>query len=254
MNLLHKYRNFYASFNEEIKEWKQKDRSINIDVNDAFSRIIKENIMYVRYDDVVNSIRSKVSKLDKSKPFYLFFPTEYPFKIGSENAFILEIYDDLLSLNIVEVINGCNFEIQSASEKCNVIIIDDCIYTGKNISHIISTLTAKFQNIKFEFFVITFGSNLIAEEKIRNEINSNCTINFMNDIHLRSFIEVISQYVNTSITNDLLRISNGLLAEVPLLYFDHKIHDSLVEIISKDMFNNDCYPCNIPSLIIKHVR
>jgi hypothetical protein len=184
MYALEEYRQQFLNNYDRIIEWKQKDRSIqkdNVHYQESdFMKPFYDRSKYVKYDEMIGSIRALITKLDKTKPYCLFFPLLKSdcFKIGSENAIVLECFDELRSLNIVRIFNECNDICTIHSTDVNIIIIDDCIYTGKNTKHVIDCFAASRDNCyspkckskTLNFYTLAYGSNACVERRIAEHI------------------------------------------------------------------------------------
>jgi len=115
------------------------------------------------------------------------------------------------------------------SEDYNIILIDDCTYTGKNLLHIIRSFTHTFPSDTFNFIVIN------TEQMILKEI----TINFIPFVELYRdyFTTITSKECSNNIYNGLLEIISPDIINIPLIYFDHKVHDTLTT-----SFRDACIP------------
>jgi len=58
---------------------------------------IIDKCQYIKYEEVINGVSLQLLHLDI--PNYLFFPIYTPFKVGSENVFILENIEYIRSNN-----------------------------------------------------------------------------------------------------------------------------------------------------------
>jgi hypothetical protein len=57
-------------------------------------------------------------------------------------------------------------------------------------------------------------------------------------------------------TMNKLYISTKVLVnddDVPFIYFDHKIHDSLVTTYTEELFTPGCYPERLPAKIVEEI-
>lgn len=247
-------RQYYESFKDnyaDIEQWKKIERIIkpnsNLYSSDPVFRLLFEKMRYVKYDTMINSIKSQISKLNPHTPFILFFPMSYPFKIGSENMIILECFPELSKLNIVDVVTE-----PSSNNISNLLIIDDCIYTGNNIKHIIES----FPSVD-NFVVITFASNLITECSIIDDYSEQCTIAFYNDHKYETLIDSSIKWVsdlpiNNEIKKQIIANLKNIIGDSePAFYFDHKIHPSLSQILDPSLFAEGHVPNRLP---ITHVE
>jgi hypothetical protein len=136
-----------------------------------------------------------------------------------------------------------------------LLIIDDAIYSGKSVCHVISALRDQFSH----FTVITYASNKRAEKHICDEAGFN--VEFLNRCLPQSIISFFVNVEQNKMSNvnlveyeeDLVK-KLGTVAYTSIIYFDHKIHDSLVTIYPKNIFDRDAYPERIPAIYIESIR
>jgi hypothetical protein len=105
MDHLSTYRELFVKDYVEIDQWKKVNREIDLKYVETCPEekslmSVYKNTKYIRYDRMIDAIKCLISGLDRKQEYYLLFPTDYPFKIGSENAIILECFDELSKLNI----------------------------------------------------------------------------------------------------------------------------------------------------------
>ena len=103
MDKLSVYRKLFIQDYIQIDRWKKVNREINLKHAEQCPAteqliFIYKKTKYIRYIDMIILIKSLISNLDRKQEYYLFFPTNYPFKIGSGNAIILECFDELSKL------------------------------------------------------------------------------------------------------------------------------------------------------------
>ena len=219
MNALNKYKQEFDRSYDEMIKFRSKNRKIK-----------SNTTLYITYEDMISGIKFLINNLDKSVCYVLLFPT---CKIGSENAIILECFNELSVLSIVKVI----FNISEIAGSCNLLIIDDCIYTGKNMSHYIDTTVDHLSgnDVYLQFTILTYVSNLKAENEIRKS-NRGCTPQPIVVFHnCRRYTA-----------------NNGY--NLPNLYFDHKIHDQLTVLFTPDLFEEGCYPERFPAVYVEKIH
>lgn len=163
--------------------------------------------------DNFNSFIQKIG----NRPIYIFLDGQ---KIGSEHWIIAILWPIIKTLNI----QGFIYDEKSYIPEGDVelIMIDDCIYSGHRIMGLIDEFTYKVKNThRFHFHVITPFSCDTGIENINTLISySNCKIS----IHTKGFIK------NLINTIDLIKFPIPSIFEkifqsslFPLIYFDHKV-------------------------------
>lgn len=262
MHTILKYHTEFLKNYHQIEKWKSINRKINVsrvDNNPELNHLkeLYANTRYIRYDEMVESIKQVISRLDKSHPYYLFFPLLYPFKIGSENAIILECFEELQTLNICGVITS-NGDIIDKNDNVDLLIIDDAIYSGLSSIHIINSFTNVFKN----FTMINFVINDSLKSNIVSSINSkDVQITFNNHTTHKSVIDLIYNIIVKGVQIDNPNVLRGRLinklgvhSDIPAIYFDHKIHNTLIQLYSDDLFEKDHYPNRLPAQLIEQIH
>ena len=253
MDIINKYYNFYIN-NKEIKEWKStigtyKLNEINDKTSDDYflNKFLYDHSEYVTFDKMIKEIKNFLLKLNKNKEYYLYFPLHnknYDLKIGSENIIVLECLDIIKKLNIKNIIFSPN-DLININSNINLLILDDCIYTGKNHNHTIHIFNNHFIHYEFVLYAICDEG----QYKLLNKYNN---INFNFYSTPISLHEITYSKGNYSIDN-YYKIKNILgIHKFYLIYFDHKIHDSYIPIYTKDIFINNIVPENKLSQILNN--
>lgn len=273
MDSLLEYKKKFLNNYQTINEWKNKDRRIHNDNEEL--QPVYDRSEYIKYDEMILRMKELILKLNKNIPFTLFFPLPYSvcFKIGSENAIILECFDELAQLNIVKVIS-CAYEICPINHtNLNMLIIDDCIYTGKHLKHIIHCVTtirdtcpSKFcKGASLDFTVLTYGSNPIVERHISDETEkyNKVSVTFSSffdyklppDVIFDIYVSKCDNLLDHDQIQEIYKNSKTVLPDndIPFIYFDHKIHNSLINVFDIKLFNQDCYPSRLPAEIVETI-
>lgn len=243
MDRISGYREEFIKYNDAMETWKASDRSILLHAEDPFYEVFKRTL-YIKYDQMLTGIRNSLALLDPMKQYQLFFPLKYPFKMGSENAIILDCWDHFKQLNIVNVITAPPDMLmpEEPEQEINILIIDDGLYTGNHLCSIIENLEDLFSGFNVCFEVIVYSSNNSIERKLRNKIMS--PINFSSSIIPSTFKQIIFE-LNPNCEKENVISALGDYNEFPVIYFDHKIHDSIVTLYIKEVFQS--YPCRFPA-------
>lgn len=243
MDRIFDYREEFIKYNDAMETWKASDRSILLDAEDPFYEVFKRTL-YIKYDQMLTGIRNSIALLDPMKQYQLFFPLKYPFKMGSENAIILDCWDSLNQLNIVNVITAPPDILmpEEPEQEINILIIDDGLYTGKHLCYIIQHLEDRFGGFNVCFDVIVYSSHNSIESKLRNKIMS--PINFSSSVIPSTLNQIVFE-LNPNCEKEHVISAIGGYDEFPAIYFDHKIHDSIVNLYPKEIFQS--YPCRFPA-------
>lgn len=246
MESLFAYRQSYLHNKHKIDEWAKIDRSIHISSDESIF-VLYNKTRYIKYDEMIKGIKGLIEALDKDQPYALFFPLSAPFKIGSENAIVLECFDELSKLNICEVITSDKILL---GNNINLLIIDDAVYTGKNVWHIMDTFSGVLG-----FTVLSYAMSHRHEDLPLGGIKFNKCISFktINDI-MEEHILSSNPYSDPSTVKAIIASKMGAAGNTPAIYFDHKIHDSLVTLYTNDLFKEGCYPSRLPADCVMEIH
>lgn len=177
---------------------------------------------------MINEIKKVLlTSLIKGEKYYLWFPyqienlTTHKVKIGSENAIIIEVLDTLLEYDITPI----NYFI-NIPQNGKLLIIDDCIYTGKNLNCVLNNLNVELVFHSCNKNIIT---SLIKKFWEKHSIN----YYYFNEYKLFT---------------DITKLFSQFPDAITPIIFDHKIHDSML-----DMYSNlKNKPERIPAIITKY--
>lgn len=255
MEQLKKYFELFINNYDDIKQWKSVERTIHSNTelyaNDTLFKFLFDKMQYFKYDTMINSIKCLISKLDPHIKYVLFFPTDYPFKIGSENLIVLECFLELSKLNITDIITE-NLSIDHIS---NLLIVDDSVCTGRNIEHIIKS----FPSVD-NFTVISFVSNSNTECRIIDTYSGQHNIYFYNNHKYETLLENITTWlssgrpINNETKEKIYNYFKNIIGDTaPSFYFDHNIHPNLLQIIDPTLFTEGSYPNRLPINVVEQI-
>ena len=158
-------------------------------------------------------------------------------KIGSEHWLTALLWSQLKLLNLKQIISEETvIPVPSDGTKINIVIIDDAIYTGNNTLAKMDELTDRLstslqisvaeieKHLKFHIvvpYVSRFGLNAISD------FSNTCkTYSIHYPPSLTNLVD-ISKYYPNDIENTLYSKFRIEIAEMPAIYFDHKVAYSM---------------------------
>tara|TARA_R100000750_G_scaffold61692_3_gene53312 strand:+ start:353 stop:1105 length:753 start_codon:yes stop_codon:yes gene_type:complete len=243
MNTLLAYREKFLQNYSKIEEWKSIDRRIELErlKDDAIFLIFKK-ATYIKYDHMISCIKNLISQLDHNRKYSLFFPLHEYFKIGSENAIILECFDELSKLNICEVITSRDCYISY-----DLLIIDDAIYTGKHINNIMDYYLGPLDNA----VIVTYAWNKLNPYP-NVEYVTHCSPPTMFDVMASPYRDRLTDAQLLQFREKTEKLTATDVLDMPLIYFDHKVHDAF-GMLTEDIFGKDCYPCRYPAEYVESI-
>ncbi len=255
MDLLNKYKLLFLENYDRIVDWKSLDRRIStkLSTEDIELESMYRNTLYIKYDDMISKVKCMINKLDKNAKYYILFPEHGHLKMGSENFIILECFDALKELNIQGVITDIEDNVDIDID-ATLLIIDDAIYTGKHIAWKINTFADMFRY----FISITYASNKFGEDYVRK--TTNLDVKFISYEYPLSIIDICVNNLmnsNKNIDNDIYNARCHYLkilgddGNIPMIYFDHKLHNSLVKLYPHDLFIN--IPNRLPASYVEDI-
>jgi len=105
----------------------------------AFAMTVIKYTKYVTFDELVKNARSCFKKFlnDTSCKFYIGLTCS---KLGSEYILLSRMIDLIPSTRFLGIVNETNYEIFK-NEMVNIVMIDDCMFSGNHITNFIDTLT-----------------------------------------------------------------------------------------------------------------
>lgn len=223
----------YEKFRPNLDKWEEIDRSLLGDKPDIVDYFLKSHTQYIKFYPMINEIKKVLlTNLIKGEKYYLWFPyqiknlTTHKVKIGSENAIIIEVLDTL-EYNVTPINDFINIP-----QNGKLLIIDDCIYTGKNLNCVLKN---------FELF-----NNNLNVELVFHSCNKNIITSL-----IKKFWEKhsVNYYFNEyKLFTDITKLFSQFPDAITPIIFDHKIHDSMLDMYS-DLKNK---PERIPAIITKY--
>jgi hypothetical protein len=181
--------------------------------NDYISKIEKDDLkrlaekvrsetVYADFNEFKRYLYSSFEKFKQkigNKDFYIYLPRS---KFGSEYVFTALLWKEIRKLNFIGFMN----EETELKDLDNILLIDDAIYSGINLTASITELyfeRYRNRNIKFNYYVVVaYKSHDLMIEDLEGET-------------------FYSKYIPS--INELDEIHSGMSDSIPLLYFDHKV-------------------------------
>ncbi len=135
--------NLYPSGGRELDPLKV-EMYLNLVGGEYFeaARYILDNTRYVSYDQFKIELQKSFDMFKdnvRNEPFYLIYSTRS--KIGSENWLCHLLYPQIREMNIMDVIGDDSDSLHLIPFGSNILIVDDAIYTGNNITGTIDEMS-----------------------------------------------------------------------------------------------------------------
>jgi len=194
---------------------------INKIIKELFIKIKNSNVLFIYIGNKIINIKNKSNYW-----LYLYISNYIKFKSNNSIKIILTA-----NLNKIQ------------QDNANIILIDDCIYTGLQMSTTINNISYNIKN-KLNFYIVVPYISQKGMDKIKQQFKNshinNCTLNFFENTYIiKSINSVLTpQEINKIQMFYLFFISFN---NKYLIYFDHKIADIVSTIIA---FYMGIVPCN----------
>jgi len=166
----------------------------------------------------LNDAFDKFSENIRDEPFYIYLPKA---KFGSEQIFTIYLWNKIINKNFIKFVHAES----DIDKNSNILIIDDCIYTGINTLSAIDETTYNNKNKVINFhLVIPYVSNLgkLEIETFSNRFKDESqlfSVKFYNTVNTVNFFSDPEDIKN----EDFLRkFKLEGVFQVPI-YFDHKV-------------------------------
>lgn len=188
----------------------------------------------IRLNTCINELIIIINKYNFINIYFLIDNEFYDNFKNKSNFWIFEYIKQYIYLKsnlIPNIIIINNIDNKILKDYDIIIFVDDCIYSGSQISNTIFNMNNK-KKLKLIFYILVPFISIIGKNKIIYSFNlnsnrrNNCNIVFpknyykpknINDILNKNEITLIEKYYNT-----LLLINN-----IYLIYFDHKLADTI---------------------------
>lgn len=112
---------------------------IDNEIEKNFVKTVIDNTTYVTFDELVKNTRECFKRFlrESSCKFYIALPN---YKIGSEHILLSRMIDLIPSTRFLGIINQESYEIYK-NDMVNIVMIDDCMFSGNNVTGFIDNLT-----------------------------------------------------------------------------------------------------------------
>lgn len=193
---------------------------------------ILDNTYHISYSKFKEELINRFNKILKdvnNHIIYVYIDNYCDDYLEKSNYWIYQLLNNYLlntdykiSINIIH-----NLSSKQLKDDDTILLIDDCIYSGEQMKHIINDMSNE-HNYKFNFYILVPYASNHGIEKIRNTINNS---------HLSKFCKFeICDYIEVKTVNDILTVdeikdieyiyvNNISLNNLSLIYFDHKLAD-----------------------------
>jgi hypothetical protein len=228
---------------EEIKDFIKK-----YSLNDKMIKIMYDLIENVRYFttlEIVYKFRKSfiqfLNDYNKNENYYLLVPTS---KYGSEHWLLSQILD--LIPNNIKLISK---DTQLISDVKNIVIIDDAIYSGNNVTGTIDEFLYEieiFDNLEINIItaLCTYSGERSINENIKHMTDKNVITNFYNQNKIKVLSEIFTHY-----TNDDWNTYNELM----FLILDENNNEEQKKYILDSMMENYGIPVHdCTTIYLKH--
>ena len=183
----------------------------------GFAEKVLNSTIYVPGNVLLEELnRSFDSFADKigNDSFYIFVPKE---KFSSEHIFTIHLWNKIIRKNFIKFINVDS----DVKDGTNVIIIDDCIYTGNNTLNTIDQMTYNNKNKTINFHLIIpyvsyWGKIAITGFKNRLQFP---VLNFYDKIRIINFFAIPENEIYEGMIDKFRLQYHHQVA----IYFDHKV-------------------------------
>ena len=193
-----------------------------------------DSTFYIDWSQMIRMARSSVARfLDDvgGEPYYILLS----WKFGSEDLVIAKIWDLLEASNLIGFIDYDDPWIYE--QNANVLIIDDAIYSGQNMTDQIHNLVTSNEDVEIDIYIVVSvsASNGIGMIRVevdmlsgrRYELRKLCPKSFDSDtpiynVNLRGIYTTLLEGVPTFSDDFRNRFGAQCVLQVPL-YFDHKV-------------------------------
>lgn len=210
----------------EIKETTKNDylsRFTNIE-DKEFVQSVLEKTIYIPSEEFFKSLEESFRLFSESigdEPFYIYLPKQ---KFSSEHIFTIYLWEKIIHKNFIHFVNSESV----IKEGTNILIIDDCIYTGNNILSAIDETTYTNKNIKINFylvvpFVSVGGFEAISSFKMKTQLFS---VKFFLIKKMEHFFSKHNRLDNSPDSRNLEQFLERFKLEFSMqvpIYFDHKV-------------------------------
>jgi hypothetical protein len=182
-----------------------------------FVQKVLEETIYVSEDEMLKELHKSFDRFSEeigNEPFYICLPK---YKFSSEHIFTIHLWSRIVKKNFIRFVN-VESDIKHGT---NILIIDDCVYSGNNTLATIDEMTYNNQNKHINFhlvvpYVSVWGNDAITSFKSPNALFS------INMYNTKEIINFFARRENEKYEKMERRFKLELLSQVPI-YFDHKV-------------------------------
>lgn len=145
--------------------------SLDNDISQTVELLISmtKYVSFVDLIKIMNELLSDLTKINTELPLYVYFPTDF----SSENIFVMFLWEKLRFMNVKGFV-AADHKIYD-NEEINLIILDDCVFTGQNIDRTLYDLTTNNPNTHINFHLfIPYCSDVgfkFVNDSINNPLN-----------------------------------------------------------------------------------
>ena len=202
-----------------------------------YIKIILDNTLHISFDkfiiNFINNLNDIIANLPKDvNIIYAYIDTSDDDYLEKSNYWLYTYINNYLKeisstihINIIT-----NLQTKQLKDNDIILIIDDCIYSGNQLSHMINDMNNIYKLKLYFHLLVPYGS-MYGINHIIETFNNNKSLSTTCNLYLYKYMYKIHKTINDYLTIDEIKILEDIYGNycsfnnVILIYFDHKLAD-----------------------------